>query len=251
MSRRGCLRSQDINTPLTTPSGNLHGCPVSFLMGLPGTSKEEIPEFAWIEPVLKSNRLVYIGLRDIDEGERKILKDNSATFSVPSWVTLSPDADGFRVGLVRLTDIKCFTMHHVDKYGIGKVVEMALEHVGQDRPIHLSFDVGASAFSPDPFFLSFSARKRASSRANMTRVGRPCRRARPDCCAEYRNCRELGLSSRLCWRPCYSPTRSFLTIRFEAVSRSVRVTTSVKVSRALGSCLLPAALPRESDPPGV
>ncbi|GJN90170.1 hypothetical protein Rhopal_003169-T1 [Rhodotorula paludigena] len=104
----------DINTPLTTPSGNLHGCPVSFLLGLPGTSKEEIPEFGWIEPVLKPERLVYIGLRDIDEGERKILKENN---------------------------IKCFTMHHVDKYGIGKVVDMALEHVGTDRPIHLSFDV--------------------------------------------------------------------------------------------------------------
>ncbi|GAA5895822.1 arginase [Sporobolomyces salmoneus] len=106
----------DINTPLTTPSGNLHGCPVSFLMGLPGTSKEEIPEFGWIEPVLKSDRLVYIGLRDIDEGERKILKENN---------------------------IKCFSMHHVDKWGIGKVVEMALEYVGKDRPIHLSFDIDA------------------------------------------------------------------------------------------------------------
>ncbi|GAA6025685.1 hypothetical protein JCM10207_003827 [Rhodosporidiobolus poonsookiae] len=106
----------DINTPLTTPSGNLHGCPVSFLLGLPGTSKEEIPEFGWIEPVLTPERLVYIGLRDIDEGERKILKENN---------------------------IKCFTMHHVDKYGIGKVVEMAVEHVGKDRPIHLSFDVDA------------------------------------------------------------------------------------------------------------
>ncbi|GAA5862149.1 hypothetical protein JCM1840_001661 [Sporobolomyces johnsonii] len=106
----------DINTPLTTPSGNLHGCPVSFLMGLAGTSKEEIPEFGWIEPVLSADRLVYIGLRDIDEGERKILKENN---------------------------IKCFSMHHVDKWGIGKVVEMALEHVGTDRPIHLSFDIDA------------------------------------------------------------------------------------------------------------
>ncbi|GAA6059744.1 hypothetical protein JCM10212_001952 [Sporobolomyces blumeae] len=106
----------DINTPLTTESGNLHGCPVSFLLGLAGTSKEELPEFGWIDPVLKPERLVYIGLRDIDAGERKILKDNN---------------------------IKCFSMHHVDKWGIGKVVEMALEHVGQDRPIHLSFDVDA------------------------------------------------------------------------------------------------------------
>jgi arginase len=43
-------------------------------MGLPGT---EIPEFSWIKPVLKPERIAYIGLRDIDAGERKILKDNS------------------------------------------------------------------------------------------------------------------------------------------------------------------------------
>lgn len=34
-------------------------------------------------------------------------------------------------------------MFHVDKYGIGKVVDMALDHVGRDRPIHLSFDVSS------------------------------------------------------------------------------------------------------------
>lgn len=34
-------------------------------------------------------------------------------------------------------------MFHVDKYGIGKVMEMALDHVGRERPIHLSFDVDA------------------------------------------------------------------------------------------------------------
>ncbi|SCV74934.1 BQ2448_7963 [Microbotryum intermedium] len=106
----------DINTPLTTPSGNLHGCPVSFLMGLPGTSPEEIPEFGWCKPVLKPSRIVYIGLRDIDSGERKILKEHN---------------------------IKSFSMFHVDKYGIGKVVDMALDHVGRDRPLHLSFDVDA------------------------------------------------------------------------------------------------------------
>jgi arginase len=34
-------------------------------------------------------------------------------------------------------------MHDVDKYGIGRVVEMALEHLGKDTPIHLTFDVDA------------------------------------------------------------------------------------------------------------
>jgi len=41
--------------------------------------------------------------------------------------------------------IKAYSMHDVDKYGIGKVVEMALDAVNpkRDCPIHLSFDVDA------------------------------------------------------------------------------------------------------------
>ncbi|KAL1922116.1 uncharacterized protein VTP21DRAFT_10758 [Calcarisporiella thermophila] len=104
----------DINTPQSTESGNLHGCPVSFLMGLAGT----VPEFEWIRPVLRPDRIVYIGLRDVDPPEKQILRKHG---------------------------IKAFSMHEVDKYGIGRVVEMALDHVNpnRDRPIHLSFDVDA------------------------------------------------------------------------------------------------------------
>lgn len=88
--------------------------PVSFLLGL----GEPVPEFDWIKPVLKPKDIVYIGLRDVDAGEKRILKNNG---------------------------IKAFSMHEVDKYGIGRVVDMALDHVnpGRDRPIHLSFDVDA------------------------------------------------------------------------------------------------------------
>jgi arginase len=91
--------------------------PVAFLMGLPTT--ETIPEFSWIKPgILKPHQIVYIGLRDADVGEKRIMKENG---------------------------IKAFSMHEVDKYGIGKVVQMALDHVNphRDRPIHLSFDVDA------------------------------------------------------------------------------------------------------------
>jgi len=110
----------DINTIETTTSGNIHGMPVSFLLGL----GSKIPEFSWVSeasggsPLLTPDRLVYIGLRDVDAGEKRILKENG---------------------------IKAFSMHDVDKYGIGKVVEMALQHVNPkgDRPIHLSFDVDA------------------------------------------------------------------------------------------------------------
>ncbi|PKI83754.1 arginase [Malassezia vespertilionis] len=111
----------DINTPNTTPSGNLHGCPVAFALGLDGAYMAPFKDWLPNPPVNSPNRLVYIGLRDVDEGERKILKD---------------------------LNIKVFSMHHVDKYGIGKVVDMALDHINnntnrRDRPIHLSFDVDA------------------------------------------------------------------------------------------------------------
>lgn len=111
----------DINTAKTTPSGNLHGCPVSFALGLEGSYVEPFKSWLPNPPIASPNRLVFIGLRDVDEGERKILKEHN---------------------------IKVFSMHHIDKYGIGKVVEMALDHVNngtsrRDRPIHLSFDVDA------------------------------------------------------------------------------------------------------------
>jgi arginase len=108
--------------------------PVSLLLGLPGNESIENSHFSWLarpnvdttatkgvqtkRPVLTSAQLVYIGLRDLDAGEKAILKQNG---------------------------IKAFSMHEVDKFGIGKVVEMALDHVNPNRdlPIHLSFDVDA------------------------------------------------------------------------------------------------------------
>lgn len=88
--------------------------PLAFLLGIAG----EVEEFSWIKPVLQANRLVYIGLRDVDNAEKRILKEHN---------------------------IKAFSMHEVDRYGIGKVVELALDTVNPDRnlPIHLSFDVDA------------------------------------------------------------------------------------------------------------
>ena len=88
--------------------------PVSFLLGM----GKEIKVFDWIEPILKPSSIVYIGLRDVDPGEKDIIR---------------------RYG------IKAFSMHDVDRYGISMVVEMALNAVNpnRDRPIHLSFDVDA------------------------------------------------------------------------------------------------------------
>jgi len=104
----------DINTPQTTLSGNLHGMPVAVLLGL--ESCNVIPGFEMFEPCLTPNRVVYIGVRDLDPGEKQILRN---------------------------LNIKAYSMHEVELYGIARVVQMALDDVNPERtrPIHLSFDI--------------------------------------------------------------------------------------------------------------
>lgn len=106
----------DINTPETSGSGNVHGMPVAFLTGLATEDKEEY--FGWLDEAnrLSLRKLVYIGLRDVDPGEKRILRDHG---------------------------IRAFSMFDIDRHGIGRVMEMALAHIGADTPIHLSFDVDA------------------------------------------------------------------------------------------------------------
>ncbi|KAF1322703.1 Arginase, partial [Globisporangium splendens] len=109
----------DINTPECSGSGNMHGMPISFLMkGLVDSSK--VPGFEWLAngPTMNPDQLVYVGLRDVDAGERRIIRD---------------------------LGIKAFSMQEVDRYGIGKTMEMALDHLcGQkERPLHMSYDIDA------------------------------------------------------------------------------------------------------------
>ena len=106
----------DINTPETSDSGNIHGMPVAFLTGLAETDRKDM--FGWLQSdqLISVNKLVYIGLRDVDRGEKQILRENG---------------------------IRAFSMHDIDRHGIGRVMEMALAHIGSDTPIHLSFDVDA------------------------------------------------------------------------------------------------------------
>lgn len=109
----------DINTPDTSGSGNMHGMPVAFLMGLVKNAKN-FPGFDWFKPCLDPKDIVYIGLRDLDQGEKKFIKE---------------------------LGIKAFTMYDIDRLGIGKVMEESLAHLGE-KPIHLSFDIDAI----DPFY---------------------------------------------------------------------------------------------------
>ena len=111
----------DINTPITSPSGNMHGMPVSFLMKLEGT--QGFDELQWMKdvPTLKPDQIAYVGLRDIDEDERNVLRQSGIE--------------------------SIFTMHEVDKYGISRVMEEVLGRL-EGRPLHVSYDVDAV----DPMF---------------------------------------------------------------------------------------------------
>ena len=63
----------DINTPKTSPTGNLHGMPVAALLGLFPLEKHE--GWDWFQPCLSPSDIVYIGVRDLDWGEEKILEN--------------------------------------------------------------------------------------------------------------------------------------------------------------------------------
>ncbi|CAB9510735.1 Arginase, non-hepatic 3 [Seminavis robusta] len=116
----------DLNTPNSSPSGNMHGMPIGLLMDGVLTPDEMPPGCEWVNdyPRISPDSIVYVGLRDVDSEERK---------------------------LIRKLNIKAFTMTDIDRYGIGRVMEMSLGHLLQDnpdRPLHLSYDIDAV----DPVF---------------------------------------------------------------------------------------------------
>lgn len=104
----------DINTPETSPSGNIHGMPVAVLLGI---GHESLTSIGGEGPFLKRENIVYVGSRDLDAGERKAMKEQG---------------------------IKVFTMYEIDDLGIKKVMEEAIKIAGDGTDgIHVSFDLDA------------------------------------------------------------------------------------------------------------
>ncbi|EEH39780.2 arginase [Paracoccidioides lutzii Pb01] len=134
----------DINTPETSGSGNIHGMPVAFLTGLAREERSDI--FGWLgrDHFVSTRKLVYIGLRDVDRGEKKILRENGIrAFSMHDIDKhVSPPNPTIHIYSYILFCFDALANHDV-RHGIGRVVEMALAHIGADTPIHLSFDVDA------------------------------------------------------------------------------------------------------------
>ncbi|MGX0243509.1 arginase [Staphylococcus capitis] len=105
----------DLNVPEESPSGNVHGMPLRILAG---DGPDELVNINDFTPKVKPENIVLIGMRDLDEGERKYIKDKN---------------------------IKTFTMADIDRFGIQEVIERSLEYLKSRNidGLHLSLDVDA------------------------------------------------------------------------------------------------------------
>jgi arginase len=102
----------DMNTPVTSPSGNVHGMPLAALLGPEPAELARIGGFA---PKVEPSRTVLIGLRNLDDREKV---------------------------LVRESQVHVFTMKDIDRQGIASVVEQAIAIAGANSAgIHVSFDL--------------------------------------------------------------------------------------------------------------
>jgi arginase len=67
----------DMNTPETTPSGNIHGMPLAVLFG---RGAPELTNIAGFAPKLDPKLCAHVGARDIDSGERELISQLGIRF---------------------------------------------------------------------------------------------------------------------------------------------------------------------------
>lgn len=104
----------DMNTPVSSPSGNIHGMPLAHLIGLHGSNKA-LASIGGRHGVIRPENVALVGIRDIDRKE---------------------------AALVRESGVHTWTMRDIDEKGMPRVVSEVLEVVNQDTAgFHLSFDV--------------------------------------------------------------------------------------------------------------
>jgi arginase len=104
----------DLNTPDTTPSGNIHGMPVAVSLGL---GDPRLTRIGGLSPKVTPDRVALIGVRSLDEAERRLIQE---------------------IG------VEVFSMRDVDVEGISAVMEQALKIVTDGTAgFHLSFDLDA------------------------------------------------------------------------------------------------------------
>jgi arginase len=101
----------DLNTPETSPSGNVHGMVLAAVLGLAG------PEFEsedWVLPAIDPSRVALVGVRSLDAGERERL---------------------------RALNARVYTMSDVDRIGVERCIRESLAHVAGPGFVHVSLDM--------------------------------------------------------------------------------------------------------------
>lgn len=102
----------DINTEQTSPSGNIHGMPLAVSLGL---GNERLTSIMNKSEKVKPENVVLIGVRDLDDGEKKLLKK---------------------------LNIKVYTMHEVDRMGMPRVMKETIDYLkNKTDGVHVSFDL--------------------------------------------------------------------------------------------------------------
>jgi arginase len=102
----------DMNTPETSPSGNVHGMPLACCLG---QGPKELTGLFDFSPKVDPASVVIVGLRDVDEIER---------------------------GTVKGTGVRAFTMREIDERGMSAVMEEALAIASRNTAgFHLSLDM--------------------------------------------------------------------------------------------------------------
>lgn len=104
----------DMNTPQTSPSGNIHGMPLAVLLGYGATELTEIEGFS---PKLDPRFCAHVGARDVDPGERE---------------------------LINKLGIRFFTMREIDERGMNACMDEAIAIASKaSAGYHVTFDVDA------------------------------------------------------------------------------------------------------------
>ena len=102
----------DMNTPETSPSGNVHGMPLASILGM---GPQELTHLSGISPMVDPRNTVLVGIRDVDTHE-------------------GPQ--------VKRTGMYAFTMRDIDEHGMMTVMRQALALAGDGTAgIHLSLDM--------------------------------------------------------------------------------------------------------------
>ena len=102
----------DMNTPETSPSGNVHGMPLACIAGY---GPEELTRLGGFGPKVDPRHIVIVGLRDVDFTERPIVKESG---------------------------VRAFTMRDIDERGLRAVMVDATRIAGEGTAgIHVSLDM--------------------------------------------------------------------------------------------------------------